>query len=427
MIDRAKIHIKAGNGGNGVVSFRREKYVPAGGPDGGDGGSGGSVIFVADEGVNTLIDFKYKKTFKAEAGKDGAGQKMSGRSGKDLIIRIPPGTIIRDAETGTVLNDMVEPGERFIAARGGRGGRGNQHFATPVRQAPDFAKAGNEGDEIDIILELKLIADVGLIGYPNAGKSTVISFLSSARPKIADYPFTTLEPVLGVVSIDEGESFVMADIPGIIEGAHEGVGLGHEFLRHIERTRMLLHVVDVSASEGRDPISDFNKVNEELRKYNIALASRPQVVAANKCDLPDFNLHFDSFKDEAEKLGYEVFPVSAVTGKGLRQLAGYLSVRLAQIPRTVLNLETEFKKVYTLDNEDTFTIRKQESTDHFTYIIEGRLPLKLVRSINIRSYESMQYFHRSLRKMGVMDELERLGIKEGDTVRVDDVEFEYVP
>ncbi len=458
LIDSAKIHIKAGNGGNGIVSFRREKYIPAGGPDGGDGGRGGSIIFEAEEGLTTLADFRYKRVYKAEPGKDGGPVNCSGRDAKDLIIKVPSGTIIKDLHTGKILADLVAHGDRLIAAKGGRGGWGNQHFATPTRQVPTFAKAGDEGDEKDISLELKMLADVGIVGYPNAGKSTILSVVSAAKPKIANYPFTTLEPVLGVVRVDEGISFVMADIPGLIEGAHKGAGLGHEFLKHIERTRLILHVVDISATDGRDPLTDFHKINEELEKYEPALAARPQIVAANKTDLPDSAENLAHFSNELEKLGYEVFPISAVTGEGVRPLLYRIASKLKEIPATILIKPEEERVVYTLKEEEPFTIRIEKAvqagkagetgktkgagkagkadetgTTEKTgrtekasiYIVEGNLPLKLVRSINTESYESMQYFQRSLKKMGVADELKRMGISEGDTVRIDNVEFDY--
>ncbi|MGB3989963.1 MAG: GTPase ObgE, partial [Acetivibrionales bacterium] len=324
-IDRAKIHIKAGNGGNGMVSFRREKFVPAGGPDGGDGGKGGDIIFEVDEGLRTLIDFRYKRKYVAGSGENGGTAKRTGKSGKDLIIRVPPGTVVKDLETGRILADMVEPGQRTVVAKGGKGGAGNQHFATPTRQVPGFAKPGDPGEEYEVELELKMIADVGLVGFPNAGKSTLLSKVSAAKPKIADYPFTTLVPNLGVVRIDEGASFLLADIPGLIEGAHQGVGLGFDFLRHVERNRMLLHIVDVAGVDGRDPVDDFEKINEELRLYNPRLAERYQVVAANKVDLPQGQQNLERFKEAVEAKGFRVFPISAASGDGVKQLMQYIA------------------------------------------------------------------------------------------------------
>ena len=310
-IDRARIYIKAGDGGNGAVSFRREKYVPAGGPDGGDGGKGGDIVFEVDEGLRTLIDFKYRRKYVAESGENGGSAKRTGKSGRDLLIRVPPGTVIKDSETGRILADMVEPGQRAVVARGGKGGAGNWHFATPTRQVPNFAKPGDPGDEYTVELELKMVADVGLIGFPNAGKSTLLSKVTAARPKIADYPFTTLEPNLGVVRVDEGASFLLEDIPGLIEGAHRGVGLGFDFLRHVERCKMFLHIVDVAGVDGRDPVGDFEKINEELRLYDPRLAERYQVVAANKIDLPQGQENLERFTEAVEAKGYKMFPISA--------------------------------------------------------------------------------------------------------------------
>jgi GTP-binding protein len=421
-IDRAKIFIKAGNGGNGAVSFRREKYVPAGGPDGGDGGKGGDIIFEVDEGLRTLIDFKYRRKYVAESGENGGSAKRTGKSGQDLLIRVPPGTIVRDAETGRILADMVEPGQRTVAAKGGKGGAGNWHFATPTRQIPSFAKPGDPGEEYTVELELKMVADVGLVGFPNAGKSTLLSVVSAARPKIADYPFTTLEPNLGVVRVDEGASFLLADIPGLIEGAHRGVGLGFDFLRHVERCRMLLHIVDVAGVDGRDPVEDFEKINEELMLYNPKLAERYQVVAANKTDLPQGQENLEKFTAAVEAKGYKVFPISAAANNGIKQLMQYIAAKLNELPAAVPMEDTDKEVVYTAQEEEPFTIRREGDV----YIVEGNWIDKLVKSINFNVYESVQYFQRSLKSKGVIDALEQMGINEGDTVKIYDIEFEYL-
>lgn len=421
-IDRAKIHIKAGDGGNGKVSFHREKYIAAGGPDGGDGGKGGDVILVVDEGLRTLIDFKYKRKYAAEPGENGGSANCSGKSGKELVIKVPPGTIIRDQNTGHILADMTKIGQRVVIAKGGKGGAGNQHFATSTRQVPSFARAGDMGKEYHVELELKLIADVGLVGFPNAGKSTILSMVSAANPKIADYPFTTLEPNLGVVSLDQGSSFVLADIPGLIEGAHEGVGLGHNFLRHVERTRLLLHVVDIAAVDGRDPLGDFETINAELRQYNPKLAERPQVVAANKVDLPDGRENLEKFTKSVEAKGYKVFPISAATNSGVKELMHYVAAKLVELPEIILIADVEEEVVYTAGEEEPFKVRREGNI----FIVEGNWVRKVVGSTNFEIFESIQYFQRSLKNKGVIDALEKLGIKEGDTVKIYEVEFEYV-
>ncbi len=422
-IDKARIYVKAGDGGNGIVSFRREKYVPAGGPDGGDGGKGGDIVFTVDEGLRTLIDFRYKKKYVAESGQNGGPSNRSGRSGEDLIIKVPPGTIVINESTGRVIADLKENGQSVVVARGGRGGKGNQHFATATRQVPDFATKGEPGEEFYVILELKLLADVGLIGYPNVGKSTILSKVSAARPKIADYPFTTLVPNLGVVSVGEGTSFVMADIPGLIEGAHMGVGLGHDFLRHIERTKLLVHVIDASGIEGRNPVEDFRVINEELAKYNAVLAERPQIVAANKTDLPGAEENVKALKEALEPLGYTVFSISAATGKGLKELISHVAEKLAEIPETVLYEPSVEEVVYTAEEEEEpYEISKEGDV----YVIDGKWIRRLMLSVNIDSHESLQYLHRALKRKGVFDELEKMGINEGDTVRILDFEFEYI-
>lgn len=421
-VDSAKIYVKAGNGGNGIVSFHREKYIAAGGPDGGDGGKGGDVIFVVDEGIRTLADFRYKRHYKAENGQDGGPSNCSGKSGKDLVVRVPPGTIIKDEKTGRILADLKTAGQSRVIAKGGKGGKGNQHFATPTRQIPNFARSGDPGEERWILVELKLLADVGLIGYPNVGKSTILSVVSAATPKIAGYPFTTLEPNLGVVKLDEGDSFVLADIPGLIEGAHEGVGLGHEFLKHVERTRILIHVVDIAGVEGRDPIVDFEVINRELKQYSPMLAEKPQVVAANKVDLLGDGEKLEEFRKAIEAQGFSVFPVSAAANKGIRELMLHVGDMLKKIPETVLTEDSEEEVVYTVEEEEPFVIRK----DGGIYVIEGNWIRKIVNSVNFNSYDSLQYFQRALKKKGVTDALEKMGINEGDTVKIYDFEFEYV-
>lgn len=422
LIDSAKIYVKAGDGGNGVVSFHREKYISAGGPDGGDGGKGGDVIFIVDEGLRTLIDFKYKRKYLAGQGENGGSSNCSGKSGKDLVIKVPPGTIIRDEKTSRILADLTKPGQTVVIAKGGKGGAGNQHFATSTRQVPSFAKGGDAGEEYSIILELKMLADVGLVGFPNAGKSTILSIVSAATPKIADYPFTTLEPNLGVVNLEGITSFVIADIPGLIEGAHEGVGLGYEFLRHVERTKLLIHVVDVAAVDGRDPLKDFEMINNELRLYNPKLAERPQVVAANKIDLPSGKENYEIFRDALKKEGYIVFPVSAATSGGIKEMMLCVAEMLSKLPDTVIVNAQEDEVVYTAREEEPFRIRREGRL----FIVEGSWIEKLVASTNFSIFESLQYFQRTIRAKGVIDALENMGINEGDTVRLEDYEFEYL-
>jgi GTP-binding protein len=421
-IDSARIFIKSGDGGNGRVSFHREKYVAAGGPDGGDGGRGGDIIFLADDSMRTLVDFKYKKKYIAENGEDGGAANCSGKSGKDLVIKVPPGTLIKDQETGHIIADLNKPGQEMIIAKGGKGGAGNQHFATSTRQVPSFAKAGNPGEERMVMLELKLLADVGLVGYPNAGKSTLLSMVSAAKPRIADYPFTTLEPNLGVVNLEGIGSYIIADIPGLIEGAHEGVGLGFNFLRHIERTKLLIHMVDVAGVDGRDPYEDFVTINNELKQFNPKLAERPQIVAANKVDLPDGQENLPEFTRKIEEAGYKVFPISAATSKGIRELMLYASEMLSKLPDTILTEDQEAAVVYKAKEEEPFRVYK----DGNVYVAEGAWIKKLANSTNFSVYESINYFQRALRDKGVIDALEQLGIQEGDTVRIDDIEFEYM-
>ncbi len=419
--DTSTIFIQAGSGGNGAVTFHREKYIAAGGPDGGDGGHGGNVIARADKNVSTLIDFRYKKKYAAENGGNGRDGRRSGKNGDDLVINFPCGTIIRDKESGKVICDLRSDGDSFIIAKGGNGGWGNCHFATSTRQTPKFAKAGMPGDAREITLELKLIADVGLLGFPNVGKSTFLSIVSDARPKIANYHFTTLEPNLGVVNMGDG-SFVIADIPGIIEGAHQGVGLGHEFLRHVERTKVLLHFVDVSGIEGRNPIEDFNTINEELFKYSEKLASKPQIVVANKADIPTFNDNFDNFKAEIEEMGYEVFAISGATKKGVNEVLNAVYHLLSITPDEDEEYEMfDFEEFKSNDLDKIEVIR-----EYGVYFVEGLRIQNLVESTNFDDYESLQYFQRMLRKLGVIDKLEDAGISEGDAVNIYDFEFDYV-
>lgn len=419
--DTSTIFIQAGNGGNGAVTFHREKYIAAGGPDGGDGGRGGNIIAEADKNVSTLIDFRYKKKYAAENGGNGRDGRRSGKNGEDLVIKFPCGTIVRDKESGKVICDLKNNGDSFVIAKGGSGGWGNSHFATSTRQTPKFAKAGLPGDAREITLELKLIADVGLLGFPNVGKSTFLSIVSDARPKIANYHFTTLEPNLGVVNMGDG-SFVIADIPGIIEGAHEGVGLGHEFLRHVERTKVLLHFVDVSGIEGRDPLEDFKTINEELEKYSEKLAQKPQIVVANKADIPSFSDNFEKFKAEIEKMGYKVFAISGATKMGVSEVLNEAYHLLSVTPDDEEEYEMfDFDEALTNDF-DKIEIVKENGI----YFVEGLKIQNLVESTNFDDYESLGYFQRMLRKLGVIDKLEAAGIKEGDAVNIYDFEFDYV-
>ncbi len=419
--DIAKIFIKAGDGGNGAVTFHREKYVAAGGPDGGDGGRGGNVVLIADKNINTLMDFRYKKKYAAENGGNGMDSRRSGKNGADLKIRVPQGTLVRDIETGKAICDLKDDGEEFVIAKGGSGGWGNSHFATSTRQTPKFAKSGMPGDEREISLELKLIADVGLLGFPNVGKSTFLSIVSDARPKIANYHFTTLIPNLGVVDMKDG-SFVIADIPGIIEGAHEGVGLGHAFLRHVERTKLLLHIVDVSGVEGRNPIEDLKTINNELKLYSPKLAEKRQIVLANKSDIPTFDDNFEEFKMEAEEMGYTVFKISAATKQGIDEVLNYTYEQLSKIPKEEFEEEYEFLNLDEVRRDDTLTVTVEDGV----YIVEGLPVRKIVGSTNFDDYESLQYFQRALRKCGVIDMLEEKGINEGDAVSMYGVEFDYV-
>lgn len=423
LADTAEIYIEAGNGGNGLVSFHREKYVAAGGPDGGDGGNGGSVVFVADDKLSTLADFRYQRHYKAQNGEDGRAARCYGKNGADLTVKVPCGTVIKDIDSDRVIADMKTPGQTFVAAKGGSGGWGNSHFATATRQIPRFAKSGIEGERRNIKLELKLLADVGLVGFPNVGKSTLLSVVSDARPKIANYHFTTLEPNLGVVKPAEGVSFVMADIPGLIEGAGEGVGLGHEFLRHVERTRLLLHVVDASGIEGRNPIEDFDLINKELETYNPKLAERQQIVVANKMDVVYDENIANAFVEEMERRGYKVFKISAAANKGVKELMMYVSSVLADIPVPVLYDEDEAETTLISFKDDRpFTVKNENGV----YVVEGSWIKRMLGSTNFEDSESLQYFQNALRKKGVIKALEKEGINEGDLVRMYELEFDYM-
>lgn len=420
-VDKAKIFIKAGDGGNGAVAFHREKYINSGGPDGGDGGKGGDIVFVVDDNLSTLNDFKYKRKYKAPNGTDGQGGRRNGKKAEDLIIKVPRGTVIRESESGTVMADMSTD-ESFIAAKGGKGGWGNSHFATPTRQTPRFAKGGNPGEEWEVTLELKLLADVGLLGFPNVGKSSFISVVSQAKPIIADYHFTTITPVLGVVSMGEGSSFVIADIPGLIEGASEGVGLGHDFLRHVDRCRMLVHIVDVSGSEGRDPVEDFEKINLELEKFNPDLATRPQIVAANKIDLATDEQR-ETFRKYVEEKGYEYFEMCAPILEGTKPIIDAVAARLATLPPVKRYEKEEIPFDMLLKKQNTgFTVTVEDDV----YIVEAPWLIKIICHTDLDDYESLQYFQRVLVSSGIIDALREEGIQEGDIVSIYDYEFEFM-
>lgn len=420
-VDKVKIRIRAGDGGNGAVAFHREKYVAAGGPDGGDGGRGGNVVFQADTNLSTLVDFKYKRRFFAENGSPGGGGRRSGRNAPDLVIRVPRGTVVRDAASGRVMADLSGD-EPAVVARGGKGGWGNSHFATPTRQCPRFSKPGLPGEEYEVELELKLLADVGLVGFPNVGKSTLLSMVSAARPEIANYHFATLTPVLGVVKVAEGKSFVMADIPGLIEGASEGVGLGHEFLRHVDRCRLIVHVVDVSGSEGRDPVGDFESINAELEKFNPELASRPQIVAANKTDMASPE-QLAAFRGYIEEKGYPFYEICAPIGEGIEPLVYAISQKLDTLPPI---REYEVDHVPLEERErlarNVFDIHVEDGV----YIVEADWLMPALGMVDMDDYESLQYFQRVLRQSGIIDRLEEMGIQEGDTVSILNFEFEYI-
>ncbi|MDR1589669.1 MAG: GTPase ObgE [Oscillospiraceae bacterium] len=420
-VDKAQISIKAGDGGNGAVSFRREKYVPAGGPDGGDGGRGGDVVLTADPSMSTLMDFRYKRKYAAANGANGSVRNRTGKDGDELVISVPAGTVVRESGSGAIICDMSGDCTRFRLARGGSGGWGNRHFATPTRQAPRFAKSGMPGEELEVVLELKLLADVGIIGLPNAGKSTLLAAVTKARPKIADYHFTTLYPNLGVVSPHSGEPFVMADIPGIIEGASGGAGLGHDFLRHIDRCRLLIHVVDASCGEGRSAAEDLETVNAELKLYSEKLASRPQLIAANKCDIADAAT-VDAFREYTGLLGCDMFEVSAATGAGTRELINAVVRRLTELPPTQVYFPD-----YTPPPPDAGSPEDLDvAVSDGVWIIEGKWMERLVRNVNFADYESKMFFERALRSAGVYARLEEMGIRDGDTVSIYDLEFDYI-
>ena len=423
--DRAKIFIKSGKGGDGHVSFRRELYVPAGGPDGGDGGRGGDIIFVVDEGLNTLTDFRHVRKYVATSGEEGGKKRQHGKDGEDLIIKVPLGTIIKEAESGKVIADMSKIDKKVTILKGGRGGKGNMHYATPTMQVPKYAQPGQSSKELYVTLELKVIADVGLVGYPNVGKSTLLSRVTNAKPKIANYHFTTLSPNLGVVDLDGSNGFVIADIPGLIEGAADGVGLGHEFLRHIERTKVLIHVVDAASTEGRDPITDINKINEELKAYNENLLSRPQVIAANKIDAiySEEDSIIKRLKDEFEPKGIRVFPISAVSGKGLKELLYFVNDLLKTMDREPVEFEQEYFPDEFNDNpDDPFTVLKIEDG---VFSIEGPRIEKMLGYTNLESEKGFMFFQNFLKVQGILKALEEKGIQEGDTVRMYGLVFDY--
>ncbi len=419
-VDTAKITVRSGNGGNGVVSFHREKYVANGGPDGGDGGHGGNVVVTIDDHMSTLMDFRYKRKYVAQNGMDGGGKRCTGRDGEDLVLKVPRGTVIRDAETNEIIHDMSDP-TPFVLCRGGRGGWGNQHFATPTRQVPRFAKAGLPGQSRDVVLELKLLADVGLVGFPNVGKSTLLSVVSRAQPKIANYHFTTLFPNLGVVYVEEGVSFVMADIPGIIEGAADGAGLGHDFLRHIDRCRLLIHVVDVSGSEGRDPVEDFEAINAELAQYSPELAKRKMIVAANKVDMLEDPELLERLREHVQAKGLELFEMSAAAHMGTREIVKRAAQELAQLPPVVVYEPTYVERPPEVDTTGEVTIEQYDDT----WVVEAPWLQKLIANVNFGDYESRNWFDRQLRQSGLFDKLEAMGINDGDIVSLYDLEFEY--
>ncbi|MNM34008.1 GTPase ObgE [compost metagenome] len=428
-VDKAKIYVKAGDGGDGLVAFRREKYVPEGGPAGGDGGRGGDVIFRVDEGLRTLMDFRYQRHFKAQRGEKGRNKSQHGAGADDMIVRIPPGTVLIDDDSGEVIADMTRHGQEVVVAKGGRGGRGNIRFATPNNPAPELAENGEEGQERYVVLELKVMADVGLVGFPSVGKSTLLSVVSAAKPKIGAYHFTTITPNLGVVDVGDGRSFVMADLPGLIEGAHEGVGLGHEFLRHIERTRIIIHVVDMAGSEGRDPFDDWVKINDELKLYNVGLAERPQIVAANKMDMEEAAANLASFRERAGNIipNLEILPISSLTRQGIQELlyrAADLLDSIPQAPAVEEVTESNERKVYKLNpaDDDSFTITR----DNETYVVHSAKIERMLKRMQLNSHDAILKLARTLRHMGVDEELRKRGAVEGTIVRIADFEFEFV-
>ena len=419
-VDKARITVKAGKGGNGAVAFHREKYIASGGPDGGDGGRGGDIIVQVDDHMSTLMDFRYKRKYVAGDGVDGQGARRFGKDGQSLTIKVPRGTLIRDAETNEIIHDMSDA-QPFVLCRGGRGGWGNCHFATPTRQAPRFAKAGMPGEEHDVVLELKLLADVGLVGFPNVGKSTLLSVVSKAHPKIANYHFTTLFPNLGVVFVEGGESFVMADIPGIIEGASEGAGLGHDFLRHIDRCRLLVHVVDVSGSEGRDPVADFDAINEELKQYNTDLSERPQIVVANKSDIMMDKTLLERLRARVEQEGYPLFVISAAAHQGTRELVQPIAGKLQTLPPVQVYEDEYVKRPEVIDMTSPLEIHEE---DH-VWTVEGKWLERLIANVNFGDYESRMFFDKQLRECGLFERMEEMGVQDGDLVCMYGLEFEY--
>ena len=420
-VDKANIHIKAGDGGDGAVAFHREKYVAAGGPDGGDGGKGGDIVFVADTNLSTLADFRYKRKYSAPHGENGRGGRCNGKNARNLVIRVPFGTVIKEDGTGRILADVSDD-EPHVVAKGGKGGWGNPHFATPTRQVPRFAKPGLPGEEFDVVLELKLLADVGLVGFPNVGKSTLVSVVSQAKPEIANYHFTTITPVLGVVSMGEGSSFVMADIPGLIEGAWQGTGLGHQFLRHVERCRMLVHIVDVSGSEGRDPIEDFETINAELAKFNPELAERPMVVAGNKCDMAT-DEQIEAFKRYVNEKGYDFFPIMAAIRYDVDPLLKKIQEMLQKLP-PIARFEPEPAPIMRVEDFDDHSVTVKNVNG--VYVVEGDWLLQVMRGINFDDYESLNYFEKVLQNGGVIDVLRQKGVQDGDTVSIYDIEFDFM-
>ncbi|WP_066365525.1 GTPase ObgE [Neobacillus fumarioli] len=426
-VDQVKIYVKGGDGGNGMVAFRREKYVPKGGPAGGDGGKGADVVFKVDEGLRTLMDFRYQRHFKAPRGEHGMSKNQHGKNAKDMIVKVPPGTVVMDAETKEVIADLTEHGQTAVIAKGGRGGRGNTRFATPANPAPEIAENGEPGEERDVILELKLLADVGLVGFPSVGKSTLLSVVSSAKPKIAEYHFTTIVPNLGMVETEDGRSFVMADLPGLIEGAHAGVGLGHQFLRHIERTRVIVHVIDMAAVEGRDPFEDYLTINRELKEYNLRLTERPQIIVANKMDMPEAEENLRKFKEKLEE-DYPIFPISAVTRKGLRDLLYAVADKLEETPEFPLEHEEEVTGVHRViykhePEQESFKITRDPDG---SFVLSGAKIEKLFKMTDFSHDESVRRFARQLRGLGVDDALRQRGAKDGDIVRLLDFEFEFI-
>jgi GTPase len=426
-VDQTKIYVKGGDGGNGMVAFRREKYVPMGGPAGGDGGKGANVVFEVNEGLRTLMDFRYQRHWKAPRGEHGMSKNQHGKNAKDMIVKVPPGTVVMDAETKEVIADLVENGQRAVIAKGGRGGRGNSRFATPSNPAPELAENGEPGQERDVILELKLLADVGLVGFPSVGKSTLLSVVSSAKPKIAEYHFTTIVPNLGMVETEDNRSFVMADLPGLIEGASEGVGLGHQFLRHIERTRVIVHVIDMAAMEGRDPYEDYLTINKELEEYNLRLTERPQIIVANKMDMPEAEENLKKFKERLEE-DFPIFPISALSRKGLRELLYAIADKIEETPEFPLDHEEEETGVnrvlykHEADPEAFYITREPDGS----FVIQGEKVEKLFKMTNFQTEESVRRFARQLRGLGVDEALRAKGAKDGDTVKLLEFEFEFV-